>query len=279
MALPEKLKPSFPGFALLLICAAAFMPAGCSAPPGATAPAATLPAPAAPAPLPAAQPPLQQAQKAFFQDDFKNPASGWKVFSNDFGSGKYEGGSYILRSTQNSYPKYRAYTSHPSLTSLSSFMLDMDFTMLDGSRDDQLIILLKWPDINPLGIVGYEQPSDYYFFLAPADQSAGAYTKQQVIGSSVDKAPGRFLPKNRYTCVQGIGAGNNIKIWFNPTVRFVVNDVELVADASDETLDYINRLIKDKAMPGGELRLCANSEKVFSEPAFQLNRVSLYENR
>jgi hypothetical protein len=276
----ENLKTSAALLALVLLCAAAFLPSACNAPAKEPAPSALQSAPASPAPAAPAPPTQQTSRKAIFRDDFKNPASGWLVFSNDFGDGRYEGGSYILRSTQSSYPYYKAYTFNPALASLSSFMLDLDFTMLGGSRDDQFGILLKWPDINPLDIPGYEQPSDYYFFVAPADPSARAQTKQQVKGSSVDKVmpPGDFLLQKSYACIKGISSVNNIKIWFNPNVRFAINDTVLVEDAADETLDYVNRLLKDKAMPGGELRIFANSEKAFSEPSFQLNRISVYEN-
>ena len=277
----SNLKPAFFVFVLVLACVAAYMPGGCNTPSKEPAPSAAQPKPAELSPASTAIASEQNAGKAVFQDDFKDPGRGWLVFSNDFGEGKYEGGSYVLRSTRNSYPYYKAYTATRALGSLSSFMLDLDFTMLHGSRDDQFGILLKWPDMNPLDIVGYEQPSDYYFFVAPADPNACAQTKQQIKGSSVDKVipPGYFLYKKSYACIRGISEVNNIKIWFNPNVRFAINDTVLVEDAADETLEYVNRLFKSKDMTGGELRIFANSEKAFSEPAFQLNRISVYENK
>jgi hypothetical protein len=223
-------------------------------------------------------PAVQQSRKTLFQDDFKNHGSGWRVFTNDFGDGKYENGSFTLRSIRASYPRYDAYTTNPGIPPLTRFTLDMDVTMLDGSTRDQLGILLKWPDINPMGIEGYEQPSDYYFFMFPAGGSVWGYTKQTVKGSSVDKGPGNFLCSGEYTCVKGVNSINNIKIWFNPSVRIMVNDFELVADASDETLDYVNRLIKDEAMNGATLQIFANSQKEFSVPVFQLNKIAVYAN-
>ncbi len=220
-------------------------------------------------------PVLPQKQRVIFQDDFKDPSSGWTVFSNDFGEGKYENGSYYLKVIRPAYPKYEVYTTNAALTSLTGFMLDMDVTMLAGSRLDSVGILLKWPDINPLGIAGYEQPSDYYFLVFPDGMAASCYSKQDVKSLSVDKVPGYFLARKDYTCVKGINSVNNIKIWFNPGIRFLINDYELV-NATDQNLDYVNRLIGDGAMSGATLQIVANSEDVYSRPVFQLNRITVY---
>jgi len=220
-------------------------------------------------------PALPQNRKIIFQDDFTDSRSGWKVFANDFGAGKYENGSYFLKVIRPAYPKYEVYTTNVGLTSLTGFMLDMEVTMLAGSRLDSLGILLKWPDINPLGIVGYEQPSDYYFLVFPDGTAASCYSKQDVKSLSVDKVPGYFLSRTNYTCVKGIDSVNNIKIWFNPGIRFLINDYELV-NATDQNLDYVNRLIRDGAMSGATLQIIANSEDVYSRPVFQLNRITVY---
>ena len=266
------------GFILILIvCAVACLPSENVSPPMPSAPVAAPSTPAASVQDAPKLPTLQQNQKVILQDDFKDSKSGWTVFINDFGEGKYENGSYFLKCTRPAYPGFKVYTMNAGLMSLTSFMLDMDVTMLSGSRDDYFGILLKWPDINPLGIVGYEQPSDYYFLVAPADMSAWCYSKQEVKGSSVDKDPGYFLARKDYTCVKGANSVNNIKIWFNPGVRFLVNDFELV-DAPDENLDYVNRLIKDKAMTGATVQVVANSGNVYSRPIFQLNKITVYAN-
>jgi hypothetical protein len=265
---------------LIMTCLVACVPTQSAAPQTQPVPVVSAPKPPAAQDLPK-PPAAQENRKILFQDDFKNPQGGWRVFTNDFGEGKYENGSFTLRSTRASYPKYEAYTTNPGIPPLTSFVLDMDVTMLDGSTRDQLGILLKWPDINPLGIEGYEQPSDYYFVLAPAGMYTWAYTKQTVKGSSVDKVspPGDFLFAKEYTCVKGIKAVNNIKISFNPAIRYLVNDYELVADASDESLDYVNRLIKDKTMDGAVLQIFANSQKEFSSPVFQLNKIAIYSDK
>jgi hypothetical protein len=260
----------------LIVCAAACLPSGSSAP--RTPPPAAAPSAPAAAVQDSAKPPVvQPAGKVIFQDNFKDINSGWRVFANDYGEGKYENGSYSLKSVQPAYPRYDAYTSNAGIPPLVSFMLDMDVTMLSGGRDDQFGILLKWPDIDPTGVVGYEQPSDYYFVLTPAGMSVWAYTKQEIKGSSADKAPGYFLPRRNYTSVKGINSVNNIKIWFNPNVRFVLNDFELV-DTPDENIAYVNRLVKDKAMAGAGLQIFANSQSVYSSPVFQLNRIAVYAN-
>ncbi|RPJ64121.1 MAG: hypothetical protein EHM12_00540 [Dehalococcoidia bacterium] len=231
-----------------------------------------------PAQVPPASAPVQPAGKILFQDDFKNPNSGWRVFTNDFGEGKYENGGYTLKSVRVSYPKYEVYTANPALTSLTNFVLDLDITMLSGNRDDKVGVLLKWPDINPMGIVGYEQPSDYYFFLEPAGMTVWSYSKQGMYGHGADKVPGYFLKPKEYTCVRGINSVNNIKIIFNPDVRFLVNDYELV-NTPDQGLDYVNRLIKDNTMSGGTLQIFANSQDDYSTPVFQLNRIAVYANK
>ena len=209
-----------------------------------------------------------------FQDDFTNPGSGWKVFSNDFGEGKYENGGYLLKCTRPSYPEFKVYTINPALTSLTGFTIDMDVTMLSGSRDDRIGVLLKWPDINPMSIPGYEQPSDYYFLLFPSDQSITCYSKHLIKGSSADLEPGYFLRRAPYTCVNGVNSVNNIKIWFNPGVFFTVNGYKLV-DATDDNINYVNRLIRDGAMSGATLQVVANSEDPYSRPVFQINRISV----
>jgi len=266
------------GFILVLIVyAMACLPSENVSPPMPSAPVVAPSTPAASVQDATKLPTLQQNQKVILQDDFEDSRSGWTGFTNDFGEGKYENGSYFLKCIRPAYPGFKVYTTNAGLTSLTSFMLDMDVTMLSGSRDDYFGILLKWPDINPLDIVGYEQPSDYYFLVAPADMSAWCYSKQEVNGSSVDKDPGYFLSRKDYTCVKGANSVNNIKIWFNPGVRFLVNDYELV-NAPDENLDYANRLIKDKAMTGAMLQVVANSEDVYSRPIFQLNRITVYAN-
>jgi len=152
-------------------------------------------------------------------------------------------------------------------------MIDMDVTMLSSSRDDRVGILLKWPDINPMSIPGYEQPSDYYFLIYPSDESVSCYSKHQIKGSSADLEPGYFLRRAPYTCVNGVNSVNNIKIWFNPGVFFTVNGYKLVNVSSDPSLDYANRLIRDGAMMGATLHIVANSEDVYSRPVFQLNKI------
>jgi hypothetical protein len=210
-----------------------------------------------------------------FQDDFKNPGSGWTVFTNDFGAGNYGDGGYYLKCTRPSYPEFKVYTINPALTSLTSFMIDMDVTMLSGSRDDRVGVMLKWPDINPMGIPGYEQPSDYYFLLFPYDRSVTCYSKHVIKGSSADLEPGYFLRRAPYTCVNGINSVNNIKIWFNPGVFFSVNGYKLVGVSSDPSLGYANRLIRDGSMSGATLQIVANSEDVYSRPVFQLNKITV----
>jgi len=150
--------------------------------------------------------------------------------------------------------------------------------MLSGSKYDCFGILLKWPDINnPGDFYGYDQPSDYYFLVAPENGAVSCYTQQEIKNSSVDKVPGFFYHHTQLTCVKGVNSVNNIKIWFNPGIRFMVNDYELV-NTTDLNLDYVNRLIKDKTIPGGTLRIEANSQDAYSIPTFQLNKIIVYEN-
>lgn len=260
---------------LLIIGSLACVPAGKIPPQVPPAPVAAPSAPAASPILPAVQP----ARPVIFQDDFKDPGSGWTVFTNDFGEGRYENGGYVLKSTRPGYHGAirSAAITNVALTSLTSFMLDMDVTMLSGRGEDCFGIVVKWPDINPLGVEGYEQPSDYYFLLAPAGMLVWCYSKQEVKSLSVDKIPGYFLKPTQYTCVSGTNKVNNIKIWFNPGIRFLVNGYELV-NATDRHLDYVNRLIKDKAMAGGRLVIGVDSQDTYSNPVFQLNKVAVYEN-
>jgi hypothetical protein len=270
------------GFILVLIVSLmACLPSESLSPPKPSAPVIAPPAPAASAQDAPKSAALQQNQKVILQDDFKDPNSGWTVFTNDFGEGKYQNGSYYLKCTQPAYHGGTASTTttNAGLTSLTSFMLDMDVTMLSGSRDDYFGIILRWPDINPSGIEGYEQPSDYYFFVAPEGMLAWCYSQQEVKGSSVDKIMplGYFLRPSQYTCVRGANLVNNIKIWFNPGIRFMINDYELV-NTPDRNLDYVNRLIKDKSMTGATVQVVANSEDVYSRPTFQLNRIIVYDN-
>jgi len=261
---------------LVMICLVACAPTRSAVPQTPSVPVISTPQPSAAQDLP--EPPaVQENRKILFQDDFKNPTSGWRVFANDFGEGKYENGSYTLKSIRVSYPKFEVNTTNSGLMPLTSFILDMDVTMLGGSKYDPYGILLEWPDINPMGVEGYEQPSDYYFLVAPAGMSAWAYSKQQVKSLSVDKVPGYFAAAKEYTCIRGINSVNNIKISFNPVIRFLVNDYELF-NTTDENLGYVNRLIKDKAMPGATLKIIANSQNAFSAPVFQLNKISIYAN-
>jgi hypothetical protein len=264
------------GFVLVLIvCAVACLPSGNVAPPQSDAPVVAPAPPAAPVQDASKLPALQQNQRVIFQDDFKNPGSGWNVFTNDFGEGNYGEGGYYLKCTRPSSPEFKVFTINPSLTSLTGCMIDMDLTMMSGSRDDRVGILLKWPDINPMGIPGYEQPSDYYFLLFPYDQSVTCYSKHQIKGSSADLEPGYFLRRAPYTCVNGINSVNNIKIWFNPGVFFTINGYKLVNVSSDPNLDFANRLIRDGAMTGATLQIVANSEDVYSRPVFQLNKITV----
>ena len=274
-------KSVYLGFILVLIvCAIACVPARNMSPPTPSVPVAAPPAPAASDQGTSTLPTLQQTQRIIFQDDFKDAKSGWTVFSNDFGEGKYENGGYLLKCTQPSYQGAKASvtTANASLMALTSFMIDMDVTMLSGSRLDCFGIVLKWPDINnPGDFYGYDQPSDYYFLVAPEDGAISCYTQQEIKNSSVDKFPGFFGHHRQLTCVRGINSVNNIKIWFNPGIRFMVNDYELV-NTTDLNLDYVNRLIKDKTIPGATLQIAANSQDTYSRPVFQLNKIIVYEN-
>ncbi len=216
----------------------------------------------------------QPKPNILFQDDFTNPGSGWSVFSNDFGEGKYENGGYYLRCTRPSYPEFKVYTINPALTSLKSFMVDLDVTMLSGGRDDRVGIIIKWPDINPLDIPGYVQPSNYYFLLFPYDRSVTCYSKHVIKGSSADLEPGYFVRRAPFACVKGVNEVNNIKIWFNPRLFFSVNGYKLV-DFADDNINYINRLIADGSMPGATLQIVANSEDPYSRPVFQVNKITV----
>jgi len=259
---------------VLIACAVACLPSGNVATPQPAAPTAAPSTSVATVQDASQLPALQQGQKVIFQDDFKNPGSGWTVFTNDFGEGEYENGGYFLKCNRPSYPEFKVYTTNPALTSLTGFMLDMDVTMMSGSRDDRIGVMIKWPDINPLSIPGYEQPSDYYFLLFPYDRSVTCYSKHQIKGSGADLEPGYFLQRAPYTCMKGVNSVNNIKIWFNPGVFFSVNGYKLV-DATDDNINYVGRLIRDGAMTGATLQIVANSEDVYSRPVFQLNKITV----
>ena len=274
-------KSVYLGFILVLIvCAIACVPAQNASPLAPSVPVIAPSTPAASDQDTSKLPTLQQTQRIIFQDDFKYAKSGWTVFTNDFGEGKYENGSYFLKCTQPSYhgAKASVTTSNASLTALTSFMLDMEVTMLSGSKHDCFGIVLKWPDINSTGdFYGYDQPSDYYFLVAPEDGAISCYTQQEIKNSSLDKVPGCYYDHTQLACVRGVNSVNNIKIWFNPGIRFMVNDYELV-NTTDLNLDYVNRLIKDKTLPGGMLQIAANSQDTYSRPIFQLNKIIVYEN-
>ncbi|MFA5065079.1 MAG: hypothetical protein WC566_06410 [Dehalococcoidia bacterium] len=259
---------------VLIICAVACLPSenmSSPEPPGHVAVPSTpsdnvqeTPALASPQPNP----------NIVFQDDFTNPGGGWSVFSNDFGEGKYENGGFYLKCTRPSYPEFKVYTINPALTSMKGFMIDMDVTMLSGGRDDRVGVIIKWPDINPMDIPGYVQPSDYYFLLFPADGSVACYSKHVIKGSSADLEPGYFVRRAPFACVKGVNEVNNIKIWFNPRLFFSVNGYKLV-DFADDNINYVNRLIADGSMPGATLEITANSEDPYSRPVFQINRISV----
>ena len=69
------------GFTLLLIAfALACLPSGNVPPTGPAAPAVAPATPEAPVLDVPKSPALQQDQEIIFQDDFKNPGSGWTVF-------------------------------------------------------------------------------------------------------------------------------------------------------------------------------------------------------
>jgi len=262
------------GFTLVLIvCAVACLPSENISSPEPSVPVVVPSTPSSVQESPALTA-SQPNPNIIFHDDLLNSGSGWTVFSNDFGEGKYENGGYYLRCTRPSYPEFRVYTINPALTSLKSFMIDMDVTMLSGGRDDCVGILLKWPDINPMDIPGYVQPSDYYFLLFPYDRSVTCYSKHVIKGSSADLEPGYFLARSPVTCVKGVNEVNNIKIWFNPRVFFTVNGYKLV-DASDDNINYINRLIADGSMSGATLQITANSEDPYSRPVFQVNKIAV----
>jgi hypothetical protein len=258
---------------LLLLIAIACAPTEAVIPPKPVAPNVPPPATAVPAQVTPKQPAM--TGKVIFQDDFKDSNSGWTVFTNDFGEGKYDNGSYLLSVTRSALPSYKASTTNPRLTSLTSFMLDMDVTMLSGSKDDHFGIVIKWPNINPMGVVGYEQPSPYYFMVAPASMGAWCYTKGEIENLTAEKAPGYFLRRKDFTCIKGLNEVNNIKLWFNPNVRFLINDYELF-DLPDENMDFVNRLIKDNTMKGGSFNFVANTERAYATPSFRLNRIAVY---
>jgi hypothetical protein len=219
---------------------------------------------------------VQQNRKILFQDDFKDPGSGWRTFADDFGEGKYENGSYILKSSKAIYnSQFRAYTTNPVLTSLTSFTLDMDVTMLEGSRDDYYGVAVMWPDINPMNVVGYVQPSNFYFFVNPVGMTTWAYSKQFMKDSGADMIPGYFLETRNSTSVKGIGSINNVKISLIPDIHFLINDTELV-NTPDDSLDYVKRLIKDKTITGGSVQIFALSRKEFNTASFQLNKIAVY---
>ena len=276
-----RVQSMYVGFILVLIvCVIACLPSKNMSPPEPSTPVVAPSTPAVSTQDTSKLPTLQQNQKIIFQDDFKDAKSGWTVFTNDFGEGKYENGSYLLKCTQPlcQGSKVSVTTSNASLSSLTSFMLDMDVTMLSGSREDCFGIVLKWPDINnPGDYYGYDQPSDYYFLLAPESGAVSCYTHQEIKNSSVVKAPGVFYGHTHLTYVRGANSVNNIKIRFNPGIQLMVNDYELV-NTTDENLDYVNRLINDKTISGAILQIGANSQDISSRPVFQLNKIIVYEN-
>ena len=277
---------TFPITVLLLILMVTACIIGCAGPQ--TQPAqqptaaaiASKPASTVPETAPA-QPKVTISNKILFKDDFSSPDSGWATFNDDFGEGKYQDGSYILQSRkQEAY----AVTSNAKLPSAPSFILNINTTMLEGRGDDSFVVVIGWPDVNPMRMEGVTQPSYFEFFISPVigTSKAFSYTPMKDLSSNRFcnncREPGYLLRNRNYTCVNGLGASNNLKLYFNPDVRFLVNDIELINTTTDRSFDYINRLVQEKTIAGANIYLGTAVGEGNQSTKFRLEKFALYQH-
>jgi hypothetical protein len=98
------------------------------------------------------------AEKAYFQDDFSNEATGWPRIRTDEGITDYENGVYrIFVNLEN-----QDYFGVPELSPPSDVRVEVDATKVAGSDDNDFGILCRYQDNN-----------NYYQFLISSDGYVG----------------------------------------------------------------------------------------------------------
>lgn len=155
--------------------------------------------------------------RLLYQDDFRDPASGWDAWDNGGTSGKYVDGGYRLAVNLENYMAW----SHPADTKeLGDFAIEVDARQVEGSLDSTF---------GPIVRVQTEE-EQYYWFQISGD---GYYSVEL-------KEEGEWVLLHEWEASsainQGLDATNRIRvICYGDGFGFYVNGTHL-ADVIDDTL-------------------------------------------
>ncbi|MFN2186786.1 MAG: hypothetical protein ACK2UU_22625 [Anaerolineae bacterium] len=155
--------------------------------------------------------------RLLYQDDFRDPSSGWDAWDNGGTSGKYVDGGYRLAVNLKDYMAW----SHPADTKeLRDFAIEVDARQVDGSLDSTF---------GPIVRVQAED-EHYYWFQISGDGYYSVELKEQGEWIRLQE----WQPSDAIN--QGLDAINRIRvICYSDRFSFYVNDTRL-AVVVDDTL-------------------------------------------
>ena len=155
--------------------------------------------------------------RLLYQDDFRDPASGWDAWDNGGTSGKYVDGGYRLAVKLENYMAW----SHPADTKdLRDFAIEVDARQVEGSLDSTF---------GPIVRVQAEDER-YYWFQISGDGYYSIELKEEGEWILLQE----WQPSDAIN--QGLDAINRIRvICYEDLFSFYVNGTHLT-DVSDDTL-------------------------------------------
>ena len=155
--------------------------------------------------------------RLLYEDDFRDPASGWETWDDGGTSAKYVDGEYSLGVTLKNYMVW----SHPATsTDFRDFAIEVDARQVEGSLDSTL---------GPIVRVQAEEEQYYWFQI-----SGDGYFSVEL------KEDGEWILLHGWeeseAIQQGLEATNQLRvICYRDRFSFYVNGVRLI-DVVDDTL-------------------------------------------
>lgn len=155
--------------------------------------------------------------KALYQDDFRDPASGWESWDDGGTSAKYVDGDYQLGVSLSNYMVW----SHPaSSRDFRDFVIDVEARQVEGSLNSTF---------GPIVRVQAEE-EHYYWFQISGDGYFSVELKEE----------GEWILLQRWkesdAIKQGLDVTNRLRVYcYGDLFSFYVNDIHLI-DVTDEAL-------------------------------------------
>ena len=159
--------------------------------------------------------PLPPQGELLYQEDFRDPGSGWDTWSDEFTAGKYVDGAYRLTVTRDDYMAW----SYPvDGAKFKDVAIEVDASQVEGSLDSTFGLIVRHQD----------DAENYYWFQISGDGYYSVEKKRQ--GEWILLQP--WEPSNAIK--QGLGAVNQIRVvCYRDRFGFYVNETHLTELTDD----------------------------------------------